>query len=256
MAGGRPARLRRPSAVPSDQYAPPAVRPRGARTRSATDMPAVPAVPEQLADLPYADLLTPHRGALQSGARYDTVHFEGEGPTGGAAGASFLECAFTGVELHGTVLRTARWNEVWLQGCRLVAADLAETEWQDAVVLGSVLAGISWYGSQVRRTVLRGCKLESVNLRGAVLRDVVFEDCLLRDVDLGGAKLTGVSFPGSTLDGVRFAGARMADVDLRGAVRLGLPDGHQGLSGAVLGTGQLFELAPQFAHALGITVKD
>ena len=83
-----------------------------------------------------------------------------------------------------------------------------------------------------------------------------FEDCLLRDSDLGGAKLTGVSFPGSTLDGVRFAGARMADVDLRGAVRLGLPDGHQGLSGAVLNTGQLFELAPQFAHALGITVKD
>ena len=219
-------------------------------------MPARPVVPEQLADLPYAGLLVPHSGALRSDARYDTVHFDGAELTGGASGASFLECAFTGVELHGTGLRTARWNEVWLQGCRVVAADLAETEWQDAALLGSVLAGVSWYGSQVRRTVLRGCKLEAVNLRGAVLRDVVFEDCLLRDVDFGGARLTEVSVPGSTLEGVRFAGATMSRVDLRGAVRLGLPDGHLGLSGATLGTGQLFELAPQFAHALGITVKD
>ncbi|WP_431678723.1 pentapeptide repeat-containing protein [Kitasatospora sp. KL5] len=214
------------------------------------------AVPEQLADLPYAELLSPHTGGLRSDVRYDTVHFDGGAYDGRASGASFLECAFTGVELDGTGLRTARWNEVWLQGCRLVAADLAETEWQDASLLGSVLAGISWYGSQLRRVVLRGCKLEAVNLRGAVLRDVVFEDCLLRDVDLGEAKLTSVSVPGTTLDGVRFAGARMEKVDLRGAVRLGLPDGHLGLSGAVLNTGQLFELAPQFAHALGITVKD
>jgi uncharacterized protein YjbI with pentapeptide repeats len=216
----------------------------------------MPVVPEQLADLPYAALLRPHTGPLRRDARYDTVHFDGGEYTGQAGGAGFLECAFTGVELSGAALRTSRWNEVWLQGGRLVGTELVDSEWQDAVLLGSVLAGVSWYGAQLRRTVLRGCKLESVNLRGAVLRDVVFEDCLLRDVDFGGAKLTGVAVPGCTLDGVRFGGARMEKVDLRGAVRLGLPDGHQGLSGAILNTGQLFELAPQFAHALGITVKD
>jgi len=214
------------------------------------------AVPEQLADLPYGHLLQPHTGPLRRDERYDTVHFDGGVHTEAANGASFLECAFTGVELSGAKLRQARFNEVWVQGSRWVAVELPESEWQDAALLGTVLAGVSAYGAALRRVVLRQCKLESVNLRGAVLRDVVFEDCLLRDVDLGGAKLTEVSFPGSTLEEVRLGGAELRQVDLRGAVRLGLPDGHQGLRGALISSSQLLELAPQFAQALGITVKD
>lgn len=214
-------------------------------------------VPEQLADLPYADLLRPHAGPLRSDARYDTVHFEGgEHTDESGAGASFLECAFTGVALSGVKLRQARFNEVWVQAGRWVACDLSDSEWQDGSFVGAVLAGISAYGSALRRVVLRGCKLEAVNLRAAVLRDVVFEDCLLRDVDFGEAKLTEVSFPGSTLEEVRLRGAKLSKVDLRGASRLGLADGHEGLRGAVISSTQLLELAPQFAHALGIEVKD
>lgn len=171
-------------------------------------------------------------------------------------GATFLECAFTGVALSGVRLRRARFNEVWAQAGRWVACDLSDTEWQDSAVTGGVLAGVAAHGSALRRTVFRGCKLEAVNLRAAVLRDVVFEDCLLRDVDFGDAKLTEVSFPGSTLEEVRFRGAKLTKADLRGAVRLGLPDGHQGLQGAVISSPQLLELAPLFAQALGITVKD
>ncbi|MEV0531289.1 pentapeptide repeat-containing protein [Kitasatospora sp. NPDC050463] len=214
-------------------------------------------VPDRLTDLPYAHLLRPHTGPLRSDERYDTVHFDGgEYTDQSAAGATFLECAFTGVALSGVKLRRARFNEVWAQAGRWVGCDLSDTEWQDSAVTGGVLAGVAAHGSALRRTVLRGCKLEAVNLRGAVLRDVVFEDCLLRDVDFGEAKLTDVSFPGSTLEEVRLRGARLTGVDLRDAVRLGLPDGHQGLRGAIISSPQLLELAPQFAHALGITVKD
>ncbi|WP_457030184.1 pentapeptide repeat-containing protein [Kitasatospora sp. P5_F3] len=216
----------------------------------------MPAVPDQLADLPYAHLLTPHTGPLRTDERYDTVHFDGGPYEGQAGGASFLECAFTGVELTGMRLRQARFNDVWVQGSRWIAVDCVESEWQDAGFVSTVLAGLTAYGSAVRRVVFRQCKLEAVNLRGATLRDVVFEDCLLRDVDLGGAKLTDVSFPGSTLEEVRLAGATLRKVDLRGALRLGLPDGPDGLRGALLGSSQLFELAPQFAQALGITVRD
>ncbi|MER5866841.1 pentapeptide repeat-containing protein [Kitasatospora sp. NPDC002040] len=221
----------------------------------------MPSVPDQLAELPYAHLLIPHTGPLRRDERYDTVHFDGSAPAGPelagpANGATFLECAFTGVELSGTKFRQARFNEVWVQGSRWIAVDCAETEWQDAGFVGTVLAGLTCYGSAVRRVVFRQCKLEAVNLRGATLRDVVFEDCLLRDVDFGDAKLTEVSFPGSTLEEVRLAGATLRQVDLRGAARLGLADGPNGLRGAVLSTVQLFELAPQFAQALGITVKD
>lgn len=212
---------------------------------------------EQLADLPYAHLLQSHRGPLSRDARYDTVHFDGGQYDGAqAGGAVFLECAFTGVSITEARLRQARFNEVWLDGCRWVATDLAESEWQDATVQAGLLAGISAYGAQLRRLTVRGCKVEAVNLRGAVLREVVFEDCQLRDVDFGGAKLTEVSFPGSSLEEVRFGGAVLKKVDLRGATRLGLPDGHEGLRGAVISSAQLFDLAPQFAQALGVQVKD
>ncbi|SOB84011.1 pentapeptide repeat-containing protein [Streptomyces sp. 1331.2] len=213
--------------------------------------------PDRLTDLPYAEVLSPHTGPLRSDARYDTAHFDGgEHTDESGAGAAFLECAFTGVALSGVKLRQARFNEVWVHAGRWVTCDLSDSEWQDSAFVGGVLAGIAAYGSALRRVVFRGCKLEAVNLRAAVLRDVVFEDCLLRDVDFGEAKLTGVSFPGSTLEEVRLRGAALSKTDLRGAVRLGLADGHQGLRGAVISSTQLLELAPQFAQALGIEVKD
>ncbi|MFJ2579678.1 pentapeptide repeat-containing protein [Kitasatospora aureofaciens] len=220
--------------------------------------PAMPySAPDRLADLPYAELLRPHTGRLRSDERYDTAHFDGGAYVDqSAAGATFLECAFTGVEFSGVKLRQARFTEVWAQSGRWVACDLSDSEWQDSAFVGGVLAGIAAHGSALRRVVFRGCKLEAVNLRAAVLRDVVFEDCLLRDVDFGDAKLTEVSFPGSTLEEVRLRGATLSKTDLRGAARLGLPDGHLGLRGAVISSTQLLELAPQFAHALGITVQD
>ncbi|MFB6890864.1 pentapeptide repeat-containing protein [Kitasatospora sp. NPDC056327] len=214
-------------------------------------------VPDRLEDLPYAAHLAPHTGPLRSDARYDTVHFDGgEYADTSAAGATFLECALTGVSLSGVKLRQARFNEVWVQAGRWVACDLADSDWQDSSVVGGVLAGLAAHGSALRRVVFRGCKLEAVNLRAAVLRDVVFEDCLLRDVDFADARLTDVTFPGSTLEEVRLRGAALGGVDLRGALRLDLPDGHQGLRGALISNTQLIELAPQFAHALGITVKE
>ncbi|MGW4383840.1 pentapeptide repeat-containing protein [Kitasatospora sp. NPDC004531] len=209
-----------------------------------------------LDDLPYAHLLRPHTGPLRADTRYDTVHFDDLDLGGQLGGASFLECAFTGIRAEDAKLRRAGFNEVWLHGGRLVGVDLAESDWQDTEIDSTVLAGISAYSSAIRRTVFRQCKLEAVNLRGAVLRDVVFEDCLLRDVDLADAKLTDVTFPGSTLDEVRLRGATLKRVDLRPAASLGLPDGHLGLRGAIISTTQLLDLAPQFAHALGIAVRD
>ncbi|GAA1977702.1 pentapeptide repeat-containing protein [Kitasatospora viridis] len=210
-----------------------------------------------LADQPYAHLLRPHDGPLRADERYDTVRLadrELDAPQ--AAGAAFLECALTDLTVSQGRLRRARFTECWVERTRWVATDLAETEWQDTTVTGSLLAGVAAYGSQLRRLTLRQCKVQAVNLRGAVLRDVVFEDCQLVDVDFSEARLTGVSFPGSSLEEVRFGRARQQRTDLRGATRLQLPDGHEGLSGALISSAQLIELAPQFARALGVEVRD
>lgn len=213
--------------------------------------------PATLADLPYADLLRPHRGDLATDERYDTVHFAGlEIQAPDAPGAGFLECAVTDCVVNGGDLRGSGFNDVWVYGTRFVGTGLPETDWQDSTVESCVLAGVEAYGSQLRRVVFRRCKFDSVNLRAAGLREVTFEDCALRDVDFGGAKLVDVSFPGTALERVRLGQVSLARVDLRGATVLDLADGHEALRGATITTTQLLDLAPALAHAMGIKVED
>ena len=57
---------------------------------------------QDVADLPFAAALTPHRGGLGAGGDYDGVHFDQlsfDEPQ--AASSRFIECAFTGVTLPG-----------------------------------------------------------------------------------------------------------------------------------------------------------
>lgn len=225
-------------------------------------------VPEELDDLPYAALLRPHTGPLSPEGDYDTVHFAGltfdsgaggdsmGGGGGSARGARFLESAVTDCVFTGTDLRRARFNDVWASGSRLTGVCLAETDWLDSSLIGCSLAGAEAFGSVLRRLVFRRCKLDSVNLRSAVLHEVVFEDCVLRDVDFGEARLDGVAFPGSRLERARLGRTTLKKADLRGAITIDLADGYESLSGAVIDTGQLLDLAPALAQALGITVKD
>ncbi|MBP8537522.1 pentapeptide repeat-containing protein [Streptomyces sp. MK37H] len=213
--------------------------------------------PRELADLPFADHLRPFDGGLAEGGDYDTVHLDGDAFDGAVCDhARFLESAFSSVTFTGGRGRGARFNEVWLDGVRWVGTDLADTDWLDGELGGCVLAGLEMFSARLHRVTFHRCKLESVNLRTATLRNVTFVDCLLRDVDLGGAGLTEVAFPGAALEGVRFGKARMAKVDLRGATRLEIADGYDALGGATIGSGQLMELAPMLADALGIAVRD
>jgi uncharacterized protein YjbI with pentapeptide repeats len=217
-------------------------------------------VPEELAELPYAHLLRPHEGPLAVEGDYDTVHLDQLefGPGEDAGGARFLEAAVTDCVFDGAALRRARMNELWVCGTRFTGVSLVETDWLDSSLTGCSLAGVEAFGAVLRRVVLRRCKLDSVNLRSAVLREVVFEDCVLRDVDLAGARLEQVAFPGTRIERARLGGARLTAVDLRGAAGIELADGPEGyaaLRGAVIDSGQLVELAPALAQALGILIE-
>ncbi len=218
----------------------------------------LPGTPEELSDLPYAELLQPHEGGgLALEVRYDTVHFDRlDFEDDDAAGAAFLECAITDSSFTGVSLRRARLNDVWLRGDRFVGTRFAESDWLDVTADSCVLAGVEAFGAVLRRVVFRRCKFDSVNLRAAELYDVVFEDCVLWDADLGGAKLDGVTFPGTAVERIRLGRATLKRADLRGATRLDLADGYESLRGAVISTGQLLELAPALAATIGITVKD
>jgi uncharacterized protein YjbI with pentapeptide repeats len=214
--------------------------------------------PEELSELPYAHLLRPHDGPLEPEGDYDTVHLHQRefGPRDGAGGARFLEAAVTDCVFDGTALRRARMNDLWVAGTRFTGASLVETDWLDSSLTGCSLAGVEAFGAVLRRVVLRRCKLDSVNLRSAVLREVVFEDCVLRDVDLAEARLEKVRFPGTRIERARLGRATLDQVDLRGAVTIDLADGYEALRGAVIDGGQLVDLAPALAQALGIVVAE
>jgi uncharacterized protein YjbI with pentapeptide repeats len=212
--------------------------------------------PRKLEDLPFAGDLRPLPGPLAEGGTYDGYHVADEAFHDVSAGGSrFFECAFSGVTFEGGGLRRSRLSDVWLQEVRVVAADLAETDWLDAWFGGCVLAGVQAFGSSMRRVAFRDCKLDSVNFRDATLTDVTFEDCVLRSADFGSARLTRVRFPGCRLEGADFNKVTCKDVDLRGAA-LGITGGYESLRGATIDNVQLVGIAPLLARHLGIIVAD
>ena len=210
----------------------------------------------ELADLPFATALRPHQGGLELGGDYDCVHFDQAAFEGAdAANGRFLECAFTGVSFQGGGLQRSRLTDVWLRDVRLTGTSLAETEWTDATLIASAVAGAEAFGAQLRRVTFHGCKLDSVNFRDAVFTEVTFEDCLLRDVDFTGASLTSTAFPRSRLAQVSFERMTLDRVDLRDA-ELGIKTDTVSLRGAIVTTAQLVDMAFLLADSVGIVVDD
>jgi uncharacterized protein YjbI with pentapeptide repeats len=215
-----------------------------------------PRWPRELAELSFADALTPHEGGLTAGYDYDTVHFDKTGfDQPDAPNARFLECAFTGTSVQGGELRRCRFIDAWLKDTRVTLTDLAETQWSDVTFAGGVIAGVQAFSARLDRVVFAGCKLDSVNFREASLTGVTFADCLLREVDFSGAKLRQTTFTGCQLSGVDFSRSELDRVDLRRS-ELGLIVGPQPLRGAIITTAQLATIAPVLADALGIVVDD
>jgi len=139
----------------------------------------------ELADLPFAAVLVPHRDGWQPGAEYDCAHFDQltlDRPDG--SGSRFLECAITHVSCQGGQLRRATFTDAWLADVRLTGTGLAESAWTGVQVADSAIAGAEAFGARWRGVALRGCKLDSVNLRDALL-------------DLRGAELGITADPGS-----------------------------------------------------------
>ncbi|WP_227983990.1 pentapeptide repeat-containing protein [Nocardia spumae] len=214
-------------------------------------------MPRDLTDLPYADELTPLREPLAPDSEYERIHLDSAAPDEvSAAGSWFTRSALTSVVLTGGSVAHSRFEDVWMRGVRWIGTDIGETRWLDAELIDSAWSGVIAVDAQLRRVRFEGCKLESVNFRAAKLRHVSFVDCVLRDVDFSSAALRQVEFPGSRLDGVALHGATFQDVDLREAATLDLIADIGTLKGAIINTGQLMEMAPAFARAAGIIVRD
>jgi uncharacterized protein YjbI with pentapeptide repeats len=201
--------------------------------------------------------LEPFRdGGLEPDGDYDGLEFREEDLTGhDGGGARFMDCALTGCALDETRLHHARILDSVLTGLRGVGTDLSESTLRDVELVDARLGGVQLHGSVLERVVVRGGKIDYLNLRKARLRDVVFEGCVLVEPDFGGARLERVEFVDCAVKGADLTGVTLVDVDLRGAAELDIARGVDRLSGAVISSGQLLDLAPVLAAQLGIRVE-
>ncbi|MGW2491297.1 pentapeptide repeat-containing protein [Streptomyces sp. NPDC001606] len=201
--------------------------------------------------------LVPWAGVeLSPDGDYDGLEFQDAelaGQDGG--GARFMDCALTGCVLDETRLRHARILDTVLTGPRGVGTDLAEATLRDVELTDPRLGGTQLHGATLERVVVHGGKIDYLNLRMARLKDVVFDSCVLVEPDFGGARLERVEFVNCALKGADFTAATLADVDLRGAAPLEITRGLDRMSGAVISTAQLLDLAPALAVALGLRVE-
>ncbi|MFG2354293.1 pentapeptide repeat-containing protein [Streptomyces sp. NPDC048521] len=193
---------------------------------------------------------------LEPDGDYDGLEFREADLAGqDGAGARFMDCALTGCAVDETALGRARVLDSVLTGPRGVGTHLAESTFRDVEVVDARLGGTQLHGAVLERVVVRGGKLDCLNLREARLKDVVFESCVLIEPDFAGARLERVEFIDCALKEADFGGATLTDVDLRGAAPLEVVRGLDRLSGAVISTGQLLDLAPVLAAELGIRVE-
>jgi uncharacterized protein YjbI with pentapeptide repeats len=215
-------------------------------------------MPRTLAELPYAHRLEPLGDQLESGRDYDGAHLDdiAELTDPDARGCSFTESAFTRVRVVGGSFRFTRFADVWMNGVRWVGTNLGQTTWRDTELIDCAFSGVEAIGGELIRARFQGCKLDSINLRNTVLHDVEFIDCLLQDVDIAEANLRKVRFPGSTVLRLALNKAQLDDVDLRTVARLDIAAGLDALRGATISPLQLMDLAPAFAHAMGVNVRD
>ncbi|MEV0032073.1 pentapeptide repeat-containing protein [Nocardia sp. NPDC050793] len=211
----------------------------------------------ELTDLPFARYLTPLEEEPEREGDYDCVHVDDRQLEHLAAEhVRFAESALSSLTVTRGSFRYGRFVDVWLRAVAFVGTELADTSWQDAEFVEGALSGVDAGGAVLRRVRFEGCKFDSVNFRGAKLREVSFVDCVLRHTDFGDAELNTVSFPGSDLTDLSLNKTRMRKVDLRGATRIGVAEGLDGLRGATITPLQLMDLAPSFASMLGIIVAD
>ncbi|UQX02258.1 pentapeptide repeat-containing protein [Streptomyces sp. RerS4] len=196
-------------------------------------------------------------GELEPDGDYDGVEFADVDLAGQqGAGARFMDCALRRCGLDGAGLGKARILDSVLEGVRGVGTDLSGASLRDVELVEARLGGAQLHGAVLERVLVRGGKIDYLNLRMARLRDVVFEGCVLVEPDFGGAVLERVELRGCVVREADFTGARMAEVDLRGAAELGIARGVEALAGAVISSGQLFELAPALAARVGVRVVD
>jgi uncharacterized protein YjbI with pentapeptide repeats len=170
-----------------------------------------------------------------------------------ASGGRVARCAFAGVDLAGSRLRSLTLIDVVVREGDFANADLTGARLKRVAFERVRMTGVTLAETQIEDVVLRGCRLDLASFRAAEIARVVFEDCVLDEADFYAAGLRQVRFAGCQLRRVELEQVRLSSVDLRTSE---LDDPRGELRGAIIDSVQLAGLAPLLAARLGIKVDD
>jgi uncharacterized protein YjbI with pentapeptide repeats len=175
----------------------------------------------------------------------------------GATGRSvvFDKANLSKLLLTGSDLPELKLTDVRLSKCDLANAALLQGSWKRVEAIDCRMTGVQLGETVVADVRLQQCKLNLANMRFARLTSVLFTECDLRGADFHGATLQNVAFEDCELADAQFAGAKLSNVDLRSSRIAGLKSG-EGLSGAIIDSLQLLDLAPLLAASIGLRVED
>jgi uncharacterized protein YjbI with pentapeptide repeats len=160
-----------------------------------------------------------------------------------------------GVGLTGSRLRALRMTDVLLEAIEGSNADWAGSHLRRVAFLNCRITGLSLGESELEDVLFRGCKFNLGNLRFVKASRVTFEDCVLVDTDVQGAEIEDTRFTRCQMIRTDFDKAKLKNVDLR-TNELRLTGGVDALSGTIIDTPQLMDLALPLAQAAGISVED
>ncbi|WOF24585.1 pentapeptide repeat-containing protein [Microbacterium betulae] len=169
--------------------------------------------------------------------------------------ASLEECRIPSPSVHALALRGATLVDVEITDIRAVSISARDTTIRRLRIAGGRIGTLDLTGARVSELELRDLRIDYLTLAGARAEDVLIGGSAIRALDLPQAQLTRVAFDGSRADEVDPRGMRASDVDLRGLDALAYLD-VLALRGTTLSEEQVRMLAPAFATATGIQVRD
>lgn len=170
-------------------------------------------------------------------------------------GLTINESAIEGSNFSQATVEKFSTRDCRFDDCDLTASSFADSSWHTIEILHSRCSGMQLQSSVLKNVLFKGDKLDMANFRFAELNSVVFEDCVINEIDFYNAKLKNVTFINCDIEDAEFSGAKLDNVDLTGSQIISLK-GVESLKGARVSNSQLIYLAPYFAQALGLIVKD
>ncbi|HET6449257.1 MAG TPA: pentapeptide repeat-containing protein, partial [Conexibacter sp.] len=139
--------------------------------------------------------------------------------------------------------------------CNLANLDARGASLVRCELRGCRLTGSAWVEARFTDVLLKDCRIDLAAFTSARFERVTFEDCRLTQSDLQDVACESVRFLGCDLSECDLTDARMRRCELRGCELRGLHDVAR-LRGAGVAWGDLLELAPLLAGALGIRLLD